>query len=110
MAIDNRHDFHAFSTLCGSDLCPAAFHLNEARVNEAFFFIECTSVVKFVGDIRQHSTQTFIAATSLKAPMRRQFGAIPSPGNPRLRRTANRPELAAHRRFQTWCRDEVLRR
>jgi hypothetical protein len=41
MAIHNRNDFHAFSTLCGSDLCPAAFGHNEGRVNEAFFFIEC---------------------------------------------------------------------
>jgi hypothetical protein len=48
---------------------PAAFRHNEGRVNEAFFFIECTSVAKFVGDIRQHSTQNFIAAPSLKAPM-----------------------------------------
>ena len=43
MAIHNRHDFHAFSALCGSDLCPAAFRHNEGRVNEAFFFIEGTS-------------------------------------------------------------------
>ena len=69
MAIHNCHDFHAFSALCGSDLCPAAFRHNEGGVNEAFFFIECTSVAKFVGNIRQHSTQNFIAAPSLKAPM-----------------------------------------
>jgi hypothetical protein len=69
MAIHNRHDFHAFSALCGFDLCPAAFRHNEGRVNETFFFIECTSVAKFVGDICQHSTQNFIAAPSLKAPM-----------------------------------------
>src|SRR5271166_494841 len=69
MAIHNCHDFHAFSALCGSDLCPAAFRHNEGSVNEAFFFIECTSVAKFVGNIRQHSTQNFIAAPSLKAPM-----------------------------------------
>jgi len=69
MAIHNRHDFHAFSALCGCDLCPAAFRHNEGRVNEAFFFIECASVAKFVSDIRQHSTQNFIAAPTLKAPM-----------------------------------------
>src|SRR3974377_2044975 len=69
MAIHNPHDFHAFSALCGSDLCPAAFRHNEGRINEAFFFIECTSVAKFVSDIRQHSTQNFIAAPTLKAPM-----------------------------------------
>jgi hypothetical protein len=69
MAIHNRHDFHAFSALCGSDLCPAAVRHNEGRVNEAFFVIECTSVAKFVGNIGQHSTKNFIAAPSLKAPM-----------------------------------------
>jgi hypothetical protein len=44
MAIHNRHDFHAFSALCGSDLRAAAFRHNEGRVNEAFFFIECDDV------------------------------------------------------------------
>ena len=34
-----------------------------------FFFVECTSVAKFVGNIGQHATQNFIAAPSLKAPM-----------------------------------------
>ena len=58
-----------FPRFVGSDLCPAAFRHNEGSVNEAFFFIECTSVAKFVGNIRQHSTQNFIAAPSLKAPM-----------------------------------------
>jgi hypothetical protein len=55
--------------LCRSDLCPAAFRHNEGRVNEAFFFVECPSVAKFVGNIGQHATQNFIAAPSLKAPM-----------------------------------------
>ena len=52
MAIDNRHDFHAFSAFGGSDIGAAAFRHNEGRVDEALFFIECTSVAKLVGDIR----------------------------------------------------------
>src|ERR1700687_3191129 len=69
MAIDNRHDFHAFSALRGSDLRPAALGHNESCVDEAFFFVERAAVAKVVGNIRQHSTQNFIAAPSLKSPM-----------------------------------------
>ena len=54
-----------------SDLCPAAFRHHERCVDEAFLFIQHTSIAKLVGDIRQHATQNFIAAPSLKAPMHR---------------------------------------
>jgi hypothetical protein len=42
---------------------------NECRIDEAFFFIESTSVAKLVGNIRQHPPQDLIAAPSLEAPM-----------------------------------------
>ena len=69
MAIDNRHDFHAFSALRCSDFCPAAFSHNESCVDEAFFFVERAAVAKFVGNIRQDPAQNFVVAPSLKAPM-----------------------------------------
>src|SRR6202035_1220868 len=69
MAINNRHDFHAFSALRCADLCPTAFSHHECSIDEAFFFIESTSVAKLVGNIRQHPPQDLIAAPSLKAPM-----------------------------------------
>src|SRR5262249_16945259 len=71
MAIDNRHDFHAFSALRGSDFRAATLGHNEGRIDEAFFFIKGASVAKLVGDIRQHSTQNLVSAPRLKAPMQR---------------------------------------
>src|SRR5437588_5613883 len=50
MAINNRHDFHAFSALCGSDLRSTTFGHNERCVDEAFCFIERAAVAKFVGN------------------------------------------------------------
>src|SRR6266487_3713372 len=69
MAIDNRHDFHAFSALRSSDFQPATLGHNEGCVDEAFFFVQYASIAKLVGNIRQHATQNLIAAPSLKAPM-----------------------------------------
>jgi len=48
---------------------PAALGHNEGCVDEAFFFVQCASIAKLVGNIRQHATQNLIAAPSLKAPM-----------------------------------------
>ena len=61
MAIDNRHDFHAFSALRGSDLRSAAFGHNEGRVDEAFFFIHHAFVAKLVSNIRQYPAQNLVA-------------------------------------------------
>src|SRR5215475_11623067 len=69
MAIHNGHDFHAFSALGSSDFQPATLGHNEGCVDEAFLFVQCASIAKFVGNIRQHATQNLIAAPSLKAPM-----------------------------------------
>ena len=41
IAIDNRHDFHAFSALRSSDFQPATLGHNEGCVDEAFFFVQC---------------------------------------------------------------------
>src|SRR5262249_11641807 len=71
MAIDNRHDFHAFSALRGSDFRAATLGHNEGRIDEAFFCIKATFVAKLVGDIRQHSTHNLVSAPRLKAPMHR---------------------------------------
>ena len=69
MAINNRHDFHAFSALRGSDLRSATFGHNERCVDEAFCFVERAAVAKFVGNIRQDPAQNLVAAPSLKSPM-----------------------------------------
>src|SRR5258708_37047221 len=69
MAYYNRHDFHAFSALRSSDFQPATLGHNEGCVDEAFFFVQCASIAKLVGNIRQHATQYLIAAPSLKTPM-----------------------------------------
>src|SRR5262249_16863805 len=45
MAINNRHDFHAFSASRCPNLC-ATLGLHERRVGEAFFFIQRTSVFR----------------------------------------------------------------
>jgi hypothetical protein len=52
MAINNRHDFHAFSAFRCPNLCPATLGHHERRVDEAFFFIQRTSVAKLVSNIR----------------------------------------------------------
>src|ERR1700738_4270775 len=64
MAINNRHDFHAFSALRGSDLRAAALGHNEGRVNEAFFFVQYASVAKVVSNIRQYPAQSLVATPS----------------------------------------------
>jgi hypothetical protein len=63
------HDFHAFSALRSSDFQPATLGHNEGCVDEAFFLVQCASIAKLVGNIRQRATQNLIAAPSLKAPM-----------------------------------------
>ena len=70
-AVNNRHDFHAFSALRCSDLRPAAFRHHKRRVDEAFFFIERAFVAKLIGYICQHPSQNLIATPSLKAPVYR---------------------------------------
>src|SRR5436189_4580159 len=67
-AIHNRHDFHAFSTLGSSDFRPSTLGHDEGCVDEAFFFVQCASIAKLVGNIRQHATQNLVAAQTLKAP------------------------------------------
>jgi hypothetical protein len=54
-----------------SDFQPATLGHDERCVDEAFFFVQCASIAKLVGNIRQHATQNLIAAPSLKAPMHR---------------------------------------
>src|SRR5216684_400114 len=69
MAIHNRHDFHAFSTLGSSDFRPATLAHDEGCVDKAFLLVQCASIAKLVGNIRQPATQNLVAAPSLKAPM-----------------------------------------
>ena len=69
MAINYRHDFHAFSALRLANFRPTAFGHYEGRIDEAFFFIERTSVAKLVGNICQHLPQYLVAAPSLEASM-----------------------------------------
>jgi hypothetical protein len=63
-AIHNRHDFHAFSAFRSSDFRPPTLGHDEGCVDEAFFFVQCASIAKLVGNIRQHATQNLIAAPS----------------------------------------------
>jgi hypothetical protein len=67
---------------------PPPFAITKVASMKAFLFIDCTSVAKFVGDIRQHSTQNFIAAPSLKAPMYGFVVRIALRQQPVLRSTA----------------------
>ena len=61
MAINNRHDFHAFSAFRCPNLCPATRGHHERRVDETFFFIQRTSVAKLVSNIRQQPPPTLLA-------------------------------------------------
>ena len=54
VAIDNRHDFHAFPALCRADFCSTTLRHHEGRVDEALLLIQHTFIAKFVGHIRQH--------------------------------------------------------
>ncbi|HEY2528997.1 MAG TPA: hypothetical protein VGJ20_13800 [Xanthobacteraceae bacterium] len=67
MAIDNRHDFHAFSALGRSNFCPAALRHDEGRLDEALLFIERASVAKLVSNVHQDPAQNFVSAPSLKS-------------------------------------------
>src|SRR6266498_3074673 len=117
MAIHNRHDFHAFSALRSSDFQPATLGHNEGCIDEAFFFVQCASIAKLVGNIRQHATQNLIAAND--SAQGRAVGTHPGSFSRgeycRWTQWHMLPQTypnykTVHRRFQTWCRDEVLRR
>jgi len=77
MAINNRHDFHALPAFRCPNLCLATLGHHERRVDEAFFFIQRTSLAKLVCNIRQQPPQKLIAATSLKPPMYRFVVGMP---------------------------------
>src|SRR5262249_24821328 len=92
MAINNRHDFHAFSAFRRPNLCPATLGHHERRVDEAFFFIHRTSVAKLVSNIRQQLPQNLIAAPSLKAPMHRFVVGIALRQHMPLRTCVEKPQ------------------
>jgi hypothetical protein len=71
VAIHDRHDFHAFSTLGRSDLGASALRHQESCVDEAFFFVEHAAFSQFVGDVHENAPQNFTAAPGLKAAMNR---------------------------------------
>jgi hypothetical protein len=70
MAIDNRHDFHAFSALRSSDFQPATLGHNEGCVDEAFFFVQYASIAMLVGNIRQHAAKPHRGTKSESADAR----------------------------------------
>ena len=61
VAIDNRHDFHAFPALRFSNFRPATLGHDERRIDEAFFFIQRAFVAKIIGNVRQNPTQNLVA-------------------------------------------------
>jgi len=63
VAINNRHDFHAFSAFRCPNLCPATLGHHERRVDEAFFFIQRTSVA--IADVPFCSWDSFAAAYAI---------------------------------------------
>ena len=71
VAIHDRHDFHAFSTLGRSDLGASALRHHEGGVDEAFFFVKHAAFAQFVGNVHENGTQNFTAAPRLKAAMNR---------------------------------------
>src|SRR5262245_12900896 len=71
VAIHDRHDFHAFSTLGGSDLGAPALRHHESCVDEAFLFVEHAAFAQFVGDVHENAAQNLAAAPRLKAAMNR---------------------------------------
>ena len=71
VAIHDRHDFHAFSTLRRSDLGASALRHHEGCVDEAFFFVEHAAFTQFVGNVHENAAQNFTAAPGLKAAMHR---------------------------------------
>src|SRR5262249_34612688 len=92
MAINNRHDFHAFSAFRCPNPCPATLGHHKRRVDEAFFFIHRTSVAKLVSHIRQQAPQHLIAAPSLKAPMYRFVVGIALRQHMPLRTCVEKPQ------------------
>src|ERR1700722_9070750 len=69
VAIDYRHDFHAFSAFGEPDFCSAAFGHDEGCVDEAFPLVQDASLAKIVGQINQNAPQNVVATPSLKTPM-----------------------------------------
>jgi hypothetical protein len=102
VAIHNRHDFQAFSTLGRANLRAAALGHSESCVDEAFFFIQRISVAKFVGDIRQNLTQHLAAAPSLKPAMHRFVVRITPRQHVPLRPAVQNPQ---HRFHNLPCRN-----
>jgi hypothetical protein len=68
-AVDNRHDFHAFSALCRCDIRTAVHH--ERRVDEAFFLIKRAFVAKLLGN-GLFNTRCKNRAAAAKAPRQKR--------------------------------------
>ena len=71
---------------------PPPLAITKGRVDEALVFIERGFIAKFVGDIRQHSTQYLVAAPRLKAPMHRFVVRIALRQHMPLRTRVNNPQ------------------
>jgi len=57
-------------------LCPAALRHYKCRVDETLFFIQCASVAKLIGDIRQDLTQDFAMAPSFVVTLIQRCGGM----------------------------------
>ncbi len=63
VAIDYRHDFHAFSAFGEPDFCSAAFGHDEGCVDEAFPLVQDASLLReeSLAQINQNTPQNVVA-------------------------------------------------
>src|SRR5215470_6484981 len=95
VAIHNRHDFHTFSALGRRHFGSATLGHREGRIDKAFFFVERSTFAKFVGDVRQDSTQYLAAAPRLETTMHRFVVRITLRQHVPLRAGVENPQHAA---------------
>src|SRR5262245_65446488 len=92
MAINNRHTFPSLPAFPCPNLSPATLDHHKRRFDEAFFFIQRTSLAKLVCNIRQQPPQKLIAAPSLKPPMYRFVVGIALRQHMPLRTCVEKPQ------------------
>src|SRR5262245_22377495 len=92
MAITIAMIFMPFARFVAPISCPPPLAINQRRVDEAFFFIQRTSVEKLVSNIRQQPPQNLIAAPRLKPPMYRFVVGIALRQHMQLRTCVEKPQ------------------
>src|SRR5512139_4312455 len=99
--------FKPFPRLVGPISAPPPLGHGEGRIDKALLFVQHSVLAKLVGNVRQYTTQNFIATPSLKSPMHRFVVRIALRQHVPLRTCVENPQ---DRFKHASCRDRLSSR